>query len=316
MFDEFLRERADGAGEPFAPFDPAADYDRYVDGRPRADGVRTFLASRGITLPEGTPGRPAGRRDRQRPRQPQERPPAAAIRDGRGRGVPGSVRVPAGRRATAGLRRAVVSSSANTPRRARGDRASTDLFEVRVDGVVAARASTCAGKPAPDTFLAAAPSCSASTRRRPPSSRTRWPGCAAGRAGGFGYVVGVDRVGPGRRAARARRRHRGDATSPSCSDVPVDRRHRRDPRASLSRRAVARPGDPARPGRAGPDRVGVRAVQRAHRAARQPRRGRAARPARHLPQLVLRAAPAAVRRGRLRLPRVRARRSSTSPTAS
>ncbi len=68
---------------------------------------------------------------------------------------------------------------------------------------------------------------------------------------------------------------------------------------------MARPGDAARPGRAGPVRVGVRAVQRARRAARQPRRGRAARPARHLPQLLLRAAPAAVRRGRLRLPRVR-----------
>ena len=74
--------------------------------------------------------------------------------------------------------------------------------------------------------------------------------------------------------------------------------------AAYPGRAVAHPGDPPRPGPAGPVRVGVRAVQRPHRAARQPRRGRAARPARHLPELLLRAAPAAVRGGRLRLPRV------------
>ena len=79
--------------------------------------------------------------------------------------------------------------------------------------------------------------------------------------------------------------------------------------------AVVRPRDGPRHRRPGPRGVGVRALQRARRPARQPRRGRAARPARHLPQLGLRAAAAAVRRGRIRLPGVRARRSSTSPTA-
>ncbi|GAB3947574.1 hypothetical protein GCM10027614_43070 [Micromonospora vulcania] len=54
-FDEFLRERAEATGEAFRPFDPGPDYNRYVDGRPRADGVRSFLASRGIVLPEGDP---------------------------------------------------------------------------------------------------------------------------------------------------------------------------------------------------------------------------------------------------------------------
>ena len=58
MFDAYLRERSARTGEPFVPFDPAGDYNSYVDGRPRADGVRTFLASRGIELPEGTPDDP------------------------------------------------------------------------------------------------------------------------------------------------------------------------------------------------------------------------------------------------------------------
>src|SRR5207244_11855720 len=58
MFDEYLRARAAKTGEPFVPFDAHHDYDRYVDGMPRYDGVRTFLASRGIQLPEGTPDDP------------------------------------------------------------------------------------------------------------------------------------------------------------------------------------------------------------------------------------------------------------------
>ena len=60
MFDSYLRRRAERTGERFVPFDPVAEYDTYVDGRPRADGTRTFLASRGITLPEGSPDDPPG----------------------------------------------------------------------------------------------------------------------------------------------------------------------------------------------------------------------------------------------------------------
>src|SRR2546423_1423095 len=60
MFDAFLRERAARAGTPFEPFDPVVDYDEHVDGKPRYDGVRSFLAARGIELPEGTPDDPPG----------------------------------------------------------------------------------------------------------------------------------------------------------------------------------------------------------------------------------------------------------------
>src|SRR5437016_10394534 len=60
MFDDYLRERAARTGDPFVPFDPVADYDEYVDGKPRYDGVRSFLASRSIALPEGSPSDPPG----------------------------------------------------------------------------------------------------------------------------------------------------------------------------------------------------------------------------------------------------------------
>src|ERR671922_2303540 len=58
MFDEFLRQRSESAGEPFVPFDPVRDYDEYVDGKPRYDGVRSFLAARAIELRQGTPDDP------------------------------------------------------------------------------------------------------------------------------------------------------------------------------------------------------------------------------------------------------------------
>ncbi len=73
MFDDYLRARAARTGEAFVAFDPVADYDEYVDGKPRYDGVRSFLDARGIELPEGQDGRPAGRGDDPRARQPQER---------------------------------------------------------------------------------------------------------------------------------------------------------------------------------------------------------------------------------------------------
>ena len=190
MFDGFLRRRAAETGGPFVPFDAHDDYDRYVDGRPRADGVRSFLGSRGIELPEGSAGDP----------------PDAATVHGLGNrknelvlaklagGVevyPGSVRYVEALR-DAGLPRAVVSSSANT--RAVLEVTGLDkLFDAVVDGVVAEREKL-AGKPFPDTFLAAA-------RRLgvDPSEAAVFEdalaGVEAGRAGRFGCVIGVDRVG-------------------------------------------------------------------------------------------------------------------------
>jgi len=201
MFDEFLRRRATQTGEPFVPFDVHTDYDRSVDGRPRADGVRTFLASRGIELPEGRP----------------DDPPATETVHGLGNrknelvlaklagGVevyPGSVRYVEALR-DAGVPRAVVSSSANTKAVLEVTGLDT-LFDAVVDGVVADREGL-AGKPAPDTFLAAA-------RRLgvDPSAAAVFEdalaGVEAGRAGGFGCVVGVDRAGQ----ADELRRHGAD----------------------------------------------------------------------------------------------------------
>lgn len=191
MFDDFLRKRAGADGGEFRPFDIHDDYDDYVDGKPRQDGVRDFLASRGISLPDGDPSDP----------------PAADTIYGLGNrknelllqqisehGVEvyeGSVRyLEAVQRA--GLRRAVVSSSANTAQvlKVTGlDR----FFEVRVDGVTIAQRHL-HGKPAPDTFLDAARQLGVEPGHAV-VFEDALSGVAAGHAGHFGFVVGVDRVG-------------------------------------------------------------------------------------------------------------------------
>jgi beta-phosphoglucomutase family hydrolase len=191
MFDAFLRKRAAQTGESFEPFDPVADYDEHVDGKPRYDGVRSFLAARGIDLPEGTP----------------DDPPDAVTVHGLGnrknelvlamierQGVEvyeGSVRYVRAVR-DAGLGRAVVTSSANADD-VLAAAGIDDLFEVRIDGVVAAQEHL-EGKPAPDTFLAAARALEVS-HDRAAVFEDALAGVAAGRAGRFGLVVGVDRVG-------------------------------------------------------------------------------------------------------------------------
>lgn len=202
MFDEFLSQRAKETGAQFVPFDRVADYDEYIDGKLRYDGVRSFLASREIELPEGTP----------------DDPPTADTVDGLGNrknelvldlirehGVDvydGSIRFVRAAR-EAGLRRAVVSASANT-RQVLETTGIAELFEVRIDGVVAAEQQL-RGKPAPDTFLAAA----RALEVEPGAAAVfedALAGVAAGRAGSFGYVVGVDRVGQ----AQALREHGAD----------------------------------------------------------------------------------------------------------
>ena len=168
-----------------------ADYDRYVDGRPRFEGTRSFLASRGITLPVGAPGDPPGTATLH---GLGNRKNELVLRLLTTEGVEvfdGSVRYAREVRA-AGLRTAVVSSSANTAEvlTAAG---IADLFDARIDGVVA-RERGLAGKPAPDTFLAGA----AAVGVAPGEAAVfedALAGVAAGRAGGFGLVVGVDRVG-------------------------------------------------------------------------------------------------------------------------
>jgi beta-phosphoglucomutase family hydrolase len=185
-FDGFLRQHDPGQ-EPFSQL----DYNRYVDGKHRADGVRGFLASRGITLPEGSAGDPP---DAATVQGIATRKNALVLQELEEHGVevyPGSVDY---LRAVkkAGLATAVVTASANGEQviKAAG---FADLIDARVDGVVAAR-DHLRGKPEPDTFLAGAKALGVEPAQAV-VFEDAISGVQAGRAGRFGYVVGVDRVG-------------------------------------------------------------------------------------------------------------------------
>src|SRR5436305_4054386 len=153
MLDEFLRAYAEHTGAAFVEFDAGDDYDEYVDGKPRLDGTRDFLASRGIDLPEGSEDDPPG--------TPtihglSNRKNDLVLEKIKTEGVdvyPGSVDYVRKVRA-AGLRTAVVSSSANTKDVLECTHL-TDCFDARIDGVVAKERGL-KGKPAADTFLAGA----------------------------------------------------------------------------------------------------------------------------------------------------------------
>jgi beta-phosphoglucomutase family hydrolase len=202
MFDDFLRKRAARTGEAFVPFDPAEDYNRYVDGMPRYDGVRSFLASRGIDLPWGDPGDPPGKETIIGLGNRKNELVLSLIRRGGVEPYPGSVRyVHAAREA--GLRCAVVSASANC-REVLEAAGIDDLFDLRVDGITIEREHL-KGKPAPDTFLHAARALGVAPAQAA-VFEDALAGVAAGRAGGFGFVVGVDRVGQ----AKALREHGAD----------------------------------------------------------------------------------------------------------
>jgi HAD superfamily hydrolase (TIGR01509 family) len=189
-------------GTTFVPFDAASDYHRFVDGRPRYDGVRTFLASRGIELPEGTRDDPAAAATISGLGNRKNELVLELIERGGVSTYDGSVAYVRAAR-DAGLRRAVVSASENTPA-VLAAAGIGELFEVRVDGVVA-RERRLSGKPAPDTFLAAAAELGVAPAEAA-VFEDALAGVAAGRAGDFGYVVGVDRVGQ----AAALREHGAD----------------------------------------------------------------------------------------------------------
>ncbi|WP_432485089.1 beta-phosphoglucomutase family hydrolase [Kineococcus esterisolvens] len=192
-FDAYLLERARRTGEEFVPFDPDADYRAHVDGKPRAAGVRDFLASRGITLPEGAPDDPPGSETVSGLGNAKNADLLRRIEQDGVDVYEGSRRYLEAAR-EAGLRRAVVSSSANT-RQVLEVTGLAPYVEDRVDGVTL-RELGLPGKPAPDTFLEGA------RRLGVPPARVAvfedaLAGVEAGRAGGFGVVVGVDRVGHG-----------------------------------------------------------------------------------------------------------------------
>lgn len=191
MFDGYLRQRADRAGEQFAPFDPVRDYDEFVDGRPRYDGVRAFLAARQIELPQGTPDDPPDAETIDGLGNRKNEIVLKMIHDDGVQPYEGSVRYVEAAVA-AGLRRAVVSSSTNC-RDVLAAAGIEDLFEAIVDGHVAEREHL-QGKPAPDTFLAGARMVGVEPSRAA-VFEDALAGVQAGRAGGFGFVVGVDRVG-------------------------------------------------------------------------------------------------------------------------
>jgi alpha,alpha-trehalase len=191
LFDDFLERHARDQGGGFEPFAIETDYLRHVDGRRRYDGVAAFLRSRGIELPWGAPSDPPGtdticalgnaknrRFEEQLRRHAVEvfEDTVAVIRDGRARGV----------------KTAIVSASENC--RAILERAGLlGCFDAAVTGVEAAELGL-RGKPAPDTFLRAAEL----LHIRPERAvvfEDAIAGVQAGRAGGFGLVVGVDRGG-------------------------------------------------------------------------------------------------------------------------
>ena len=211
MFDDYLRARSARTGEPFVPFDAKKDYGPYVDGKPRLDGTRGFLRSRGIDLPDG---------------EPTDGPNAETINGLASRkndlvqekisdlGVevyPGSVRYLHAVR-DAGLKTAVVSSSANAELvlQVAG---LTDLIDHRVDGVVAKQRHL-PGKPAPDTFLAAAADLGV-PKEEAVVFEDALAGVESGHAGGFGFVVGVDRLGQ----AQALHDHGADVVVADLADL-------------------------------------------------------------------------------------------------
>lgn len=232
MFDAFLQQRGPGA-EPFS----REDYHRYVDGVPRYDGVRRFLAARGIDLPEGGPDDPSQHTETLRGLGDRKNDLVNAII--RAEGVepyPGSVALVEQLRRR-GVKTAVVSSSRNcaTVLSAAG---ITHLFDVRVDGETSAELGL-AGKPAPDTFLAAADRLGV-----PPAAAAvvedALSGVEAGRNGGFALVVGVDRAGQ----AEALRAHGADLVVADLAEL-VDRAA--DPVYPVDPVDPAQPVDPADP---------------------------------------------------------------------
>ena len=191
MFDDYLQDRAEHTGQAFVPFDAGADYLKFVDGKKREDGVRAFLASRGVQLPQGDPDDPPGAETIHGLGNRKNELFHRTLREDGVEVFEGSRRYLEAV-ADADLGVAVVSSSANT-REVLEVTGLARFVQHRVDGVTM-REEHIAGKPAPDSFLRAAqlldvePGAAA-------VFEDALAGVQAGRAGDFGFVVGVDRVG-------------------------------------------------------------------------------------------------------------------------
>ncbi|HEY1421351.1 MAG TPA: beta-phosphoglucomutase family hydrolase [Candidatus Dormibacteraeota bacterium] len=211
MFDELLQRRAVEEGKPFQPFDKVRDYDRYVDGKPRADGVRSFLAARNIDLPEGNEDDPPARETIHGLGNRKDQMFLDLIRREGVKAYAGSVRYLRAVRA-AGLKTAVVSSSKNCSEVLRAAKLDGQ-FNGQVDGNVA-EAEHLKGKPSPDTYLRAARMLGR-TASQCAVYEDALAGVEAGRAGSFGIVIGVDRAGQ----AEALRSHGADVVVRDLADL-------------------------------------------------------------------------------------------------
>jgi len=211
MFDAFLEQRAAADGNRFKPFDRASDYDEYVDGKPRAEGVRSFLASRHIEIPQGGESDPPGKNTVHGLGNRKDRLFVDLIRRHGVTPYEGSKRYLHAVR-QAGLRTAVVSSSKNCSEVLKAAKLD-GLFDGQVDGNVA-EAEHLKGKPAPDTYLRAALMVGVHAGQAA-VFEDALAGVEAGRAGGFALVVGVDRTGH----APALRAHGADVVVRDLADL-------------------------------------------------------------------------------------------------
>ena len=191
MFDEYLQTRATQRGEAFRPFDLAADYRLYVDGKPRFDGVRDFLTSRGIQLSEGTPDDPPNAETLGGLGNRKNELVNKVIEDTGVEPYEGSIKLIRQLRRR-GFKIAVVTSSQNCAAVLRAVKLD-HFFDVQVDGNVI-HARQLRGKPAPDTFLMAAKLLGVEPTRAV-VIEDALSGVEAGSAGGFGLVIGVARKG-------------------------------------------------------------------------------------------------------------------------
>lgn len=191
LFDEYLAERTRRTGEAFDPFDERSDYERYVDGKNRYDGVKSFLASRGISLPFGDPGDAPGSESVCALGNRKDEYFLLRLRDDGARAYESSVRL-IGELRRRGVRTGIVSASRNAEEvlTAAGVR---DLFDEKVDGVEAAHLGL-PGKPHPATFVEAARRLGVDPGRAA-VVEDALAGVEAGRRGGFALVVGVARAG-------------------------------------------------------------------------------------------------------------------------
>jgi trehalose 6-phosphate phosphatase len=191
MFDNFLRRHAEREGIAFQPFDIQSDYLPYVDGKPRLDGLRSFLESRGIYLPEGTPDDPADADTIQGLGKRKNRDFLKQIEESGVEYYPSTVELIHSAKKH-GLKTAVISSSKSCAMILDAVNL-TDLFEARVDGVVSEQLGI-TGKPAPDIFLAAASRLGVDPQQAV-VIEDAVSGVQAGRAGKFGRVIGIARTG-------------------------------------------------------------------------------------------------------------------------